>query len=152
MWEEVFLTLWLFPHPKGLTWEYVAAPVKVSYPGWIWKILVLYETLTRALNGIGQWRKNLWQLLCPAPTSTSLPVPYFRSFSLRSRDLSSKVANLFSAYHTTTPFPEVSNHKDKPFKRWAGLQFVEQLSYNASLQASWHPNKGENIQSQIPPP
>lgn len=152
MWEEVFLTLWLFPHPKGLTWEYVAAPVKVSYPGWIWKILVLYETLTRALNGIGQWRKNLWQLLCPAPTSTSLPVPYFRSFSLRSRDLSSKVANLFSAYHTTTPFPEVSNHKDKPFKRWAGLQFVEQLSYNASLQASWHPNKGENIQNQIPPP
>lgn len=90
------------PHPKGLTWECVAAPVKVSYPGWIWKILVLHETLTRALNRIGQWRKNLGQLLCPAPTSTSLPVPYCRPFTLGSRDLSSKVANFFCLPHNHT--------------------------------------------------
>lgn len=112
------------PHPRGLPWECVAAAVKVSYSGWIWKILVWHETLTRALNRIGQWRKNSGQLLCPAPTSTSLPVHYCRPFSLGSRDCPPRLP-IFSLLTTQPhPFQRFQTTKINPSKDGQGSNLL----------------------------
>ena len=116
-------SFWLSPPPPGVSGECTPAPARVSYPGSALKILVSQDTLnegsTRERTAEKAQLALLFLLHCPA-----------RPFSLGIRDRTSKAANLCSAYPppaaTTSahPFRKLSNHRDKPFKRWAQLQFV----------------------------
>lgn len=116
-------SFWLSPLPPGISGECTAAPARFSYPGSTLKILVLQDTLnegsTRERTAEKAQLPLLFLLHCPT-----------RPFSLGIRDRASKTANLCSAYQppaaTTSPHPfrKLSNHRDKPFKRWARLQCV----------------------------
>lgn len=102
----------LSPPPLRITEEHMAAPARVSYTGSILKIH------------------------CMGPDSKEGPTELLLPFPSRADDLllwesgTEPPRSPISAYHQPAatapplPFRKLSNHRDKPFKRWAALQFV----------------------------
>lgn len=123
--------------PQGQTRELRAVPMKASYPDSSGKILALKETLYKG----SRWERTVEKELRGTP-SAQLP-PLFTlprsSLTLFLQDSGIRPPTIFALLTICKPpphpFRKLSNHRDKPFKRWARLQFVEQLSDNTGLQA-----------------
>ena len=103
----------LSPPPLRISGECMAAPASVSYTGSILKIY------------------------CMGPDGKEGPTELLLLFPSRAHDLllwesgTEPPRSPISAYHQPAatappplPFRKLSNHRDKPFKRWALLQFV----------------------------